>query len=210
MFNNVGGKIKGVISAVTGILMFISIVEGIATFLLLKWELGFWAFIIGLIVAGVGMLFSWLANLVGYAFGQLVENSDRIREMMESSNGINNSNQMTSFDVQAQQRKAESSSNTPKAAPKVAPIFSDTTYVTCPTCKESQPAGKTYCNICGGRLEKVNTPATPAAPLQSIGNGVKTTGEKEEYVVCPKCGELQPSGISYCQICGGKIPTSVM
>lgn len=205
MFYNVGHKIKGVISTVTAILMLFSILEGIATFLILKSELEFWAFLIGVAVAGIGILFSWLANLVGYAFGQLVENSDRIREMMENSYSGSSNNQKTSFDVQAEQRKAASSNNQVQNTPKAVPIYNNTTYVTCPGCNESQPAGKTYCNICGGRLDKIVPASTPAAPLESIGKSTKKTEDNGAHVVCPKCGELQPRGMNYCQVCGGKI-----
>lgn len=30
--------------------------------------------------------------------------------------------------------------------------------------------------------------------------------ESKELSICPKCGELQPRGMNYCQVCGGKIP----
>ena len=202
MFNNVGHKIKGVISTVTAILMVVSVIEGIAVFFILKWELEFWAFLIGLAVAGIGILFSWLANLVGYAFGQLVENSDRIREMMENSNAYNNGNQLTSFDIKATQTKAFSSY---KPTINTGAIQENTTYVTCPGCKESHPAGKTYCNICGAKLNSNIPSHTQTTPLEKIGKATQISGETNEFVSCSKCGELQPKGKNYCQICGGKI-----
>lgn len=210
MFNNVGSKIKGVISVVSGIMMIASIIAGIAAFFVLRWELeGFWAFVIASLIAGVGVLFSWLSNLVGYAYGQLVENSDRIREMLEND-GDDRAELLTKL-VENSATKTTQSNTTAKSAPvKASASFlnENTNYVTCPSCKESQPAGKSYCNICGAKMS-TNVPAsTPAAPLKSVGNATKSAGseKKGELVVCPKCGELQPRGLNYCQVCGGKIP----
>lgn len=202
MFNNVGGKIKGVISVVSGIMMLISIIIGIAVFIIARWELGgFWAFVVGVAVAGIGILISWLSNLVGYAFGQLVENSDRIREMLEDDE--DGEEVITKLETPSVAKAAQS--NSPVKAPSN--IYNEnTTYVTCPNCNESQPAGKSYCNICGAKMNSNVPISTPAKPLEAVGNAKKASDESKELSICPKCGELQPRGMNYCQVCGGKIP----
>lgn len=75
MFDNIGGKIKGVARVVTwlGIISsclagFVMLVEGLDTSEILAFY--------GILVAGVGSLFSWLGSLTLYGLGQLIENSD--------------------------------------------------------------------------------------------------------------------------------------
>lgn len=210
MFNNVGTKIKGVISAVSGIMMVISVIIGIATFVTLRWEFeDFWAFVLGSLVAGIGIFFSWVSNLVGYAYGQLVENSDRIRELLEDD-GDDRAELLTKL-VENSASKTTQSNTTAKSAPvKASASFlnENTNYVTCPSCKESQPAGRNYCNICGAKMNTKVSASTPSAPLKSVGNATKTADSEKtgDLVVCPKCGELQPRGMNYCLVCGGKIP----
>lgn len=70
MFSNVGGKIKGLAQVITWIGIVASVIGGIV--LMSKVS-----FIVGLLTAVVGSLFSWIGSLALYGFGQLVENSDQ-------------------------------------------------------------------------------------------------------------------------------------
>lgn len=70
MFSNVGGKIKGLAQVITWIGIVASVIGGIV--LMSKVS-----FIVGLLTAVVGALFSWIGSLALYGFGQLVENSDQ-------------------------------------------------------------------------------------------------------------------------------------
>lgn len=70
MFSNVGEKIKGLARVITWIGILASVIGGIVL-------IGGGKFIVGLLTAAVGVLFSWLGSLGLYAFGQLVENSDQ-------------------------------------------------------------------------------------------------------------------------------------
>ena len=72
MFDNIGRKIKGLASAVTWIGIILSIISGIS---MLSSSGGLLA-IPAILVMALGSLFSWLASLTLYGFGQLIENSD--------------------------------------------------------------------------------------------------------------------------------------
>ena len=79
MFDNIGGKIKGVAKVVTwlGIIGsclagFVMLVEGVDGDEMLA--------LYGILLAGLGSLFSWLGSLTLYGFGQLIENSDLLVE----------------------------------------------------------------------------------------------------------------------------------
>ena len=71
MFNNIGGKIKGYAEFTTWIGIVISVVVG-AIILFTS------SLVVGLVIALVGSLISWISSIFLYGFGQLVENSDII------------------------------------------------------------------------------------------------------------------------------------
>lgn len=72
MFKNVGKKIQGVVS-ILFLLMFVgSIVVGILVGFLLK-DLGFGAVVLGLVVAVLGIVLAWIAELGVYAYGKIAE-----------------------------------------------------------------------------------------------------------------------------------------
>lgn len=79
MYNNVGGKIKGIASFVTGIGIAISVCAGIVMIAVLE-DLVFWGFLVMI----VGSIASWLATLLLYGFGQLIENSDIIAKHLKN------------------------------------------------------------------------------------------------------------------------------
>ncbi len=56
-------------------------------------------------------------------------------------------------------------------------------------------------------MDTTSPAKTPATPLQVLGNTSKKAEDESELICCPKCGELQPKGKNYCQVCGGKIPS---
>ena len=76
MFDNIGAKIKTVASTLTIIGIFLSIVAG--TVMLLEGIIG------GLFLILFGSLFSWLGSFLLYGFGQLIENSDIMVELLEA------------------------------------------------------------------------------------------------------------------------------
>ncbi len=70
MFDNVGGKIKGVAVIVTWIGIVVSVISGLV--MMSDEDLIF----IAILVMGLGSLGSWLGSLTLYGFGQLIENTD--------------------------------------------------------------------------------------------------------------------------------------
>ncbi len=91
MFNNIGGKIKGLAQVIAWIGIIASFIIGINLMSTaarfgsysdssLIGGLGSFA---GILVIVIGSLFSWIGSFVLYGFGQLVENSDTMIEMMD-------------------------------------------------------------------------------------------------------------------------------
>lgn len=77
MFNNIGGKIKELARIISYIGIGVSIFIGIV-FILEKETI-----LQGIAIAVFGTLISWVGMFVLYAYGQLVENSDMILEIMD-------------------------------------------------------------------------------------------------------------------------------
>ena len=84
MFDNIGGKIKSLASAIAWIGIIISILSGIVLF----FSEGF---LIAILVAALGSLSAWIGSFMQYGFGQLIENSDYlVRVAKTTCNGRNN------------------------------------------------------------------------------------------------------------------------
>lgn len=77
MFDNIGGKIKTVASTLTVIGIVLSIFSGLIVLLDGSAE--------GLLLMIFGSLFSWLGSFLLYGFGQLIENSDKLVALLDSS-----------------------------------------------------------------------------------------------------------------------------
>jgi hypothetical protein len=75
MFDNIGGKIKTLAMTLTGLGITLSIVAGVISLSDGSIE--------GLFIMIFGSLLSWLGSFLLYGFGQLVENSDRMVELLE-------------------------------------------------------------------------------------------------------------------------------
>ena len=83
MFNNIGGKIKGMAKTGFDIGVLISCVIGIVLiFGGISLDVGPLILFIGILVAALGCLFSWIGTVCLYGFGQLIENSDTIAEQL--------------------------------------------------------------------------------------------------------------------------------
>ncbi|MBR6806863.1 MAG: SHOCT domain-containing protein [Clostridia bacterium] len=85
MYNNIGGKIKGLAVFLAWVGIILSILSGIGI-LSTTSKVGYYSdsdlisgagSLVGLITIVVGCLLSWVGSLVLYGFGQLVENSDK-------------------------------------------------------------------------------------------------------------------------------------
>ncbi len=86
MFSNIGGKIKGFAKFLCWFGIILSVVRGIQDiFSAADYDPFSAASVIsGLIAMCIGAVCSWLASLVLYGFGQLVENSDDIKRRLYS------------------------------------------------------------------------------------------------------------------------------
>ena len=72
MFENIGGKIKGLAKVVCWIGIILSVITGILAIA----AQGSAGFIPGIAIIIVGALGSWVGSFVLYGFGEMVENSD--------------------------------------------------------------------------------------------------------------------------------------
>ena len=77
MFENIGGKIKGLATITTVIGIVLSVIVGIAFFSKTP--------LLGIMIAIVGIAISWIGSFMTYGLGQLIENSDITVELL---NGI--------------------------------------------------------------------------------------------------------------------------
>ena len=85
MYEHVGRKIKKVAEWTFAIETILGIVLGFVLMFL-----GDAYFFWGLVVVGLSPLVAWLSNLVLFGFGQLVENTDILREKLADPFGYSN------------------------------------------------------------------------------------------------------------------------
>lgn len=81
MYKNSGAKVKGLATTITTLVMIGSILFGLIIIVASK------SFLTGLIFAVVGCFIGWLSGLMLAAFGELVENSYHIRQMLTEKLG---------------------------------------------------------------------------------------------------------------------------
>lgn len=74
LFSNIGHKIKNLAKVITWVGIIFSVLFGLITL-----AAG------GIIIMIVGPLISWISSFTLYGFGQLIENSDKIVELLKSS-----------------------------------------------------------------------------------------------------------------------------
>ena len=149
MFDNIGGKIKGLAKVICWIGIIISVIVGII--LLANSTIDYGKGIFGgkqtdplMVAAGlgvmiVGSLFSWLGSFVLYGFGQLVENSSSIRFDLSQMKG-----KMDKFAKEGASYSSQSSSTSNSANDWL-----------CGYCNTRNPQSYTTCKLCGKpRLEQ--------------------------------------------------------
>ena len=85
MFNNIGGKIKGFAQVVCWLGIIGSVITGFV-FIGISGnsESGGGIAILGILIAIVGSITSWIGSFLTYGFGQLVENSDTLVKQSNS------------------------------------------------------------------------------------------------------------------------------
>ncbi len=82
MFNNIGGKIKALAKIICYVGIALSIISGIGVMVYAGDALENipLAILGGIIVIGLGVLFSWIGSFVLYGYGELVESNTKIEE----------------------------------------------------------------------------------------------------------------------------------
>lgn len=140
MFDNIGGKIKGLASficwvgiiacVIIGIVMIVSATSGYRT----DSEMVF----LGIVTMIVGSLLSWVGSFVLYGFGELVENSAELVYMKDQ-------------EMMAAKRKeeAEKGNKNPAMHSGTSSRVSYSNFWTCPRCGKQNPPSTSTC-LCGG------------------------------------------------------------
>ena len=138
MYENIGGKIKGLAIVVFAIMAILSLVAG--GFMLFRDNGGF---LIGILTAGIGILLSWIGTFFLYGFGQLIENTDIL--VYQAKNTSKNIEKISTNNDQkdvSKEKVEESIKNSKQSAPNTS-----ATVKRCPLCGE-KVTSKT-CNFCG-------------------------------------------------------------
>ena len=161
MYNNIGGKIKGLAKFVCILGIVVSIIAALVVAVAIgstsRYTYGVYgggggsvgaAVFLFILIAGLGSLFSWLGSLRLYGYGQLIENSDRIREDVAAKRAGTPPAPGRNFDPVGIMG--------PAGHPVHEPVFSagvpDVSEKICPKCGMSNEADSVFCCGCGTRL----------------------------------------------------------
>lgn len=91
MFNNIGGKIQALAKIICWIGIILSVVLGIFFCMIDNYTLGPMEkgvqIFIGILIMGIGSVFSWVGSFLLYGFGRLVENSDSLVYLKKKESG---------------------------------------------------------------------------------------------------------------------------
>lgn len=149
MFYNIGKRIKAVSQIFCYVGITLAVLLGV---ILLAIKMVF----LGILVALLGSILSWLSSLFPYGFGQLIENSDAQRRMLEKQADLLSSMQHTS-DLQKLPTPTKATVHTelesisPSATPqKEVVIFPQRIdgFIACPKCGERQRGNRNLCQAC--------------------------------------------------------------
>ncbi|MBQ8311732.1 MAG: hypothetical protein IJX84_00805 [Clostridia bacterium] len=128
MFDNIGGKIKGLAMVVCWIGIIASVIGAIALWVSTE---TFWP---GFGVLAAGAVSSWLGSLFTYGFGEII---DQLTALNNKSNPHTPSTTSSLFATTSVATQSTSS-----------PVYSGPTW-TCSNCKEKNPISKGFCTSCG-------------------------------------------------------------
>ena len=146
MFDNIGGKIKGLAVVSTVIGFAASVITGI----IITFSYGdFESFMLGVGVMFAGFLFSWISSLTLYGLGQLIENTD---ELVAQGREIQRPSRFS-----GQNTGSAAPAATYTATPATAPANSHPVFgipvgagrVRCPSCRLIVKEDVEICTGCG-------------------------------------------------------------
>ncbi len=145
MFDNVGRKIKALTKMVAWGGIVLSIILGI-----LICSLGQDLLLPGIIIMIAGSFISWLSALQSYAFGQLVDNTDRLVTLLERENkrALANQDKGTRSNPAVYQASASVQQKTVQPV-RAVPDVHDSSCIYCPKCGTKQRADRKICFACG-------------------------------------------------------------
>lgn len=93
MFKNMGKKIKVLAQVLMWIGFAMWCIAGLVMIangvMMLEWgPRGIVMIVVGLIMIGLGFLFSWIGSFITYGFGQIIDNTDKLVALMEHQTGV--------------------------------------------------------------------------------------------------------------------------
>lgn len=139
MFNNIGEKLKNLAK----IIFWLGTIASVISF---GWLFIDWSEVIFLLCIPVGIFASWLTTCGLYAFGRLVENSDKLVEIASCQNNI----APVAVPV-APQPAVNYAPAAPIQAAPVAPVQTAPAGKVCPNC--SNVGEGSFCLYCGTALK---------------------------------------------------------
>lgn len=165
MYDSVGGKIKGYVVVMTTIGIVASVIGGLC---LLGESVG-----IALLIMTVGSLVSWISGLAFYGFGQAIENSESLCELVEMRKTLHAMN--------ATLKLMQNQNRTVNAVPGNTVLITNPEPVT----------GSVYEKPLENSTENGGEGTVPAFIFPSRG----------ETVCCPRCGNVQSGRRNNCWEC---------
>ena len=140
MYNNAGAKVKTLAQTIAIILMVFSCLGGLG--IIIDGE-----FLAGIIVAGIGCLGAWLSGLCLAAFGELVENTNKIAKVL-GADGIKVRAAAPAAPVAYQQAPAGYQPR--PAAPQQRPAAP---AQVCRACGAPRKSSSPFCGSCGAKMD---------------------------------------------------------
>ena len=200
MYDNIGGKIKGLAKTIFAIEAIFCVIAGIA----LMTSGGGSGFLIGLLVIIGGFLFSWISSWLLYGFGEII---DLLRE--NNRDAYYASRRRFTAQMQSETRTEQQPTKT--VAPEIVPeepIDPSVPYV-CGKCGFKGPYGE-KCPDCGSSIKRYNKEATQEAVQKAKEYDELKREEKFKAAAQKTVGEpirvkVDFTGCANCPVCGRPI-----
>lgn len=210
MFKNPGRKLQGLakfIFVLTIVIFALGaiglIIAAISQFSYRQTGSGILMIVLAILSVALGIIFGWLSSIVLYAIGQLVDDNQRMREILEGGTP-----QIAPQAPVARPNVTPAAAPVnevplnvamvPDAAPVVEEMVIEETVIEEPVVEVKEPAFPDGwdCPACGLRNSKLVTIC--------MGCGERKDSVKKENI-CPNCGSKANAGESFCRNCGTKI-----
>lgn len=205
MFDNIGRKIKGYAKIVFAIGVIVGcILAFVQLFALFELDEGFWGLCVFLFTIAISVLISFISAMFIYGFGELVENSERIRRNTEETYNITYELYSHEYDKD----KKSSSSHTTPINHGTIPATRRGTSVDgwiCGKCDMRNASSAMYCKSCGSNRPDSAGPRTPIKHETPINHGTipaTSGGTGSDGWTCKSCGTKNNTSAVYCKSCG--------